>query len=260
MRRLIDIKEDIEETNYWIPVSNLMAAFMLVLLVVLVAGFAYVNNMPKYVPQQQEQQQTENVDQEYLAELEAREAGVNAQSEALKELTGIREGIVAKLSDTLASLDISADIDKKTGSVRFGEAVLFNVNSTDLNPAGQEYLKKLIPAYLSVVLSENNREYIEQIVIEGHADDGGTYLYNLDLSQKRSYSVAGFIISSKLSMLQDGTDAEKLLAISGKSFSRPVMVNGAVDRSLSRRVELSFVLKYDMLMDRMQDAIKAGEE
>lgn len=229
-------------------------------MVVLVAGFGYVNNMPKNVPKQEQQQQTANADQKYLEEMKAREAALKAKSEALKELVGIREGIVSKLSDTLAGLGINADIDKETGSVRFGEAVLFNVNSTDLNPAGQEYLKKLIPAYLSVVLSEKNREYIEQIVIEGHADDGGTYLYNLDLSQKRSYSVAGFIMNNKLSMLQDGTDAEKLLAISGKSFSRPVMIDNAVDRSLSRRVELAFVLKYDMLMDRMQDAVEDSKE
>lgn len=260
MRRFVDIKEDSEETNYWIPVSNILAAFMLVLLVVLVTGFIFFRNTPQSAAQQPDQQPTGKVDESYLAELKAKEARLDAQNEALKGLSGIRDGIIDELSKSFANLGISADIDKETGSVRFGEAVLFDVNSVNLKPEGEKYLKKLMPAYLDVVMSEKYREYIDQIVVNGHADDGGTYLYNLALSQNRSYSVVGYLITNKLTKLKDGTDAENLMAISGKSFSKPIMVDGVVNRNLSRRVELVFMLKYDRLMDQMQEVIKGGNE
>lgn len=260
MRRFVDIREDTDEINYWIPVSNILAAFMLVLMIVLVAGFIYIRNMPQNGPKQQEQQSAGNVDEKYLAELEAKEARLNTLSEAFQQYSGIRDAIVGELSEKFSSLKINADIDRETGSVRFGEAVLFDVNSVNLKPEGEEYLKKLMPAYLSVVMSGKYSEYIDQIIVEGHADDGGTYLYNLALSQNRSYSVVGYLISSKLTKLEDGTDIEKLLSISGKSYSKPVKVNGTVDRNQSRRVELVFMLKYDRLMNQMQDLMEGGEE
>lgn len=36
---------------------------------------------------------------------------------------------------------------------------------------------------------------INHIVIEGHTDSDGSYMHNLDLSQKRAYSVMAFICS-----------------------------------------------------------------
>lgn len=267
MKRILEVRDDAEGTNYWFPSSNIIAVFMLVLVVVIVAGFVLYTNASQEGSGQQVQEPIGTSDKTYLAELKTREEKVKIQEKslsakgaALDEFISIRSSIIKELSSKLESLKIKADIDEKTGSVRFGDAVLFDVNSIKLSASGEAYLKKLVPAYLSVVLNKKNKEYIEKIIIEGHADDGGTYLYNLALSQSRSYSVAGYLITSKITNLSDGTNVEKLLAINGKSFSEPVIINGITNKNMSRRVELKFALKYDNLVDQIQNIIKDGEK
>lgn len=171
------------------------------------------------------------------------------------DLTAVRSRITGELAAKFSSLKLPVDIDSQTGAVRFSNALLFDVNKETINADGQNYLKKFMPAYLSILLSSANMKYIDQIIIEGHADDGGTYQYNLGLSQNRAYAVADYIFSQKLVTGSGFTDISKFFTISGRSFSQPVIVNGTVDRKLSRRVEFKFRLK-DELLDNQLDTAK----
>jgi chemotaxis protein MotB len=45
---------------------------------------------------------------------------------------------------------------------------------------------------------EQIKKNISRIVIEGHTDDEGSYLYNLELSQERAFNVAKYIYSDSV--------------------------------------------------------------
>ena len=51
-------------------------------------------------------------------------------------------------------------------------------------------INQFLPKYCSVLLRDDYREYDSEIIIEGHTDTNGSYIYNLDISQQRAYSVA----------------------------------------------------------------------
>ncbi len=271
MRFDLGLKEDNTETNYWIPVSNILAAALLVLLVVFVAGMIYFKSAaadPQMVANQPAgtqsgvnqpagtQQPASSNDAQTTQASQAAGSVTKEQQAAIAELAGIRSAIITDLDTNIGKLGLKLEIDKSTGNVRFNEAVLFDVNKTTVSKDGGEYLKKFIPAYLSVLMSDRYRGWIDQIIIEGHADDGGSYQYNLDLSQQRANAVANYVISNNLSKLSDGTDVKKILSISGRSYSVPVMNNETIDKARSRRVEFAFHLK-DAEMDRqIQDILK----
>lgn len=52
-----------------------------------------------------------------------------------------------------------------------------------------------MPKYLDILLKSGYEEYIAEIIIEGHTDRDGSYMYNMKLSQERAYSVAEYILS-----------------------------------------------------------------
>lgn len=89
-------------------------------------------------------------------------------------------------------------------------------------------------------LKIQNFSNIENIIIEGHTDSDGSYIYNLDLSQKRAYEVMNFIYT-----FYKSDKLQKLLMASGRSFSDPVFVNGVEDKDKSRRIEIKFSIKND---------------
>lgn len=65
----------------------------------------------------------------------------------------------------------------------------FDLNSAVLETEGKEYLQDIIPSVMRVVASQNMLPNIESILIEGHTDSSGDDEHNLELSQKRAFSV-----------------------------------------------------------------------
>ena len=83
-----------------------------------------------------------------------------------------------KLQDTIS---IRNDVSLQRFS--FGEKILFSKNSSVLQRNG----KKVI--YEVGNIFKNKLKYIEEIQIQGHADNQGTKAYNLSLASKRSIAV-----------------------------------------------------------------------
>ncbi|WP_144530125.1 OmpA family protein, partial [Peribacillus simplex] len=81
------------------------------------------------------------------------------------------------------------EVDPQTGAIRFSGGVFFESNSSEVSPTGREYLEEFIPQYINILLSDRFRDEISQIIVEGHTDTAGGYLYNLQLSQDRALSV-----------------------------------------------------------------------
>ena len=91
------------------------------------------------------------------------------------------------------------------------------------------------------------RENLDQIIIEGHTDSDGGYLYNLELSQNRAFAVMDFINSwNKDERLQ------KYLIASGRSYTQPVMRRGVEDKDASRRIEIKFTLSNKEAMEEIR--------
>ena len=180
----------------------------------------------------------------------------------LQNIVGVRTDIIGALQSAFNNSSMS--VDAQTGSITFSSDVLFSYNSATLNQASQSTLKDLIPKYLGVLMQEQYREYIAEIIIEGHTDTDGSYESNMKLSYDRAWSVAKFCLDKK-NGLDEGEIAQlqKLLTVNGKSFSQPIYVKDAlgnvsevVNMEASRRVEIKFRLKEDEMIEKISQVLK----
>ncbi|EAK1026512.1 hypothetical protein A7M19_07690 [Campylobacter coli] len=158
--------------------------------------------------------------------------------EKVQNLSLIRENLSKELQ---AKLDSNITIDQKTGSISLLSEVLFDKDSYTLKNEAKASLRKILSEYFNAIINDPKiLSNIENIIIEGHTDSDGSYIYNLDLSQKRAYEVMNFIYT-----FYKDIRLQKLLMASGRSFSDPVLVNGVEDKDKSRRIEIKFSIKND---------------
>lgn len=108
--------------------------------------------------------------------------------------------------------------------ITFAGGLLFDVDRSDLRPAAQENLVKL-----TTVLQKYDDT---NVLVEGHTDATGTEDYNMDLSLRRSSSVATFLAAQ-------GVAAARLSAV-GYGEIQPIATNETADgRQQNRRVEVA---------------------
>ncbi|EAH5012859.1 OmpA family protein [Campylobacter jejuni] len=158
--------------------------------------------------------------------------------EKVQNLGLIRENLSKELQ---SKLDNNITIDEKTGSISLPAEVLFDKDSYVLKNEAKASLRKILSEYFDAIFEDPKIfSNIENIIIEGHTDSDGSYIYNLDLSQKRAYEVMNFIYT-----FYKSDKLQKLLMASGRSFSDPVFVNGVEDKDKSRRIEIKFSIKND---------------
>lgn len=178
-------------------------------------------------------------------ELKTLEDNFKIAKQKVENIGLLRENLSQELK---SKLEGNFSIDDKTGSISLPSEILFDKDSYILKNESKNNLKRLLTNYFSVVLNDQNLSAnIENIIIEGHTDTDGSYIYNLDLSQKRAYEVMSFIYS-----FYKDPKLQKLLMASGRSFSDPVLVNGVEDKNKSRRIEIKFTIKND---NALEDAL-----
>lgn len=168
----------------------------------------------------------------------------------IDRMLGLRRDIISALIKEFKDTNLQLEIDSQTGAIRFPGGIFFAVDSYKITQEGKKYLKEFIPRYVIVILDPEFRDYIAQIIVEGHTDDDGTYLYNLELSQNRTLEAAKYILGNEFEFTyKDGLKI--FLTANGRSFSHPVMNNqGTIDKTKSRRVEFKFRLRdEEMIMD-----------
>ena len=175
---------------------------------------------------------------------------LNLTKTRIKNLTGIRIKVVQELKDKLGK---KINIDPNSGAIRLPSSVLFAVDSFELKPEAKKQLKETLQPYLDVLLNDESiRDNIDQIVIEGHTDSDGSYMHNLDLSQKRAYSVMAFIYSldeKRTALLQ------KYLSANGRAYSDIILKNGVEDKEASRRIEIKFNLSNKKAIEEIEKFI-----
>lgn len=200
--------KDEGEKPFWISFADLMTALMTLFLVVMAVSLMVV---------------TKKIN-------EATQAEKERSSEILDICTSIKD------DPTLKNQLIT--VDCKENRINFGEAGRFGHNDYRLNAEGIKALSALVPVVLEAANSENGKKWFKQIVIEGFTDTDGSYLYNLNLSLRRSEWVMCSLLDPTFNPELTLTDEQKnqikqLFLAGGVSF------NAAKDsKEASRRVEL----------------------
>jgi chemotaxis protein MotB len=92
------------------------------------------------------------------------------------------------------------------------------------------------------------------VIIEGHTDSDGGYLYNLDLSQKRAFAVMNFLLTLDFAKAHN---IKPLMTASGRAYLDPVVIDGKEDKEASRRIEIKFRLKNQDAMEEIEKVLDA---
>lgn len=205
----------------------------------------------------------EELNNAYLEIENAREE-LTVTKKELQDIVGIRTDIIGALQSAFSNSAMK--VDAQTGSITFSSDVLFRYNSASLTADSREILKYIIPMYLDVLLADQFRDYIAEIIIEGHTDTDGGYQSNMELSYERANAVAGFCLNKRNGLSETKIEQlQKLLTVNGKSWSNPVYQKDnwgnptkEVDMSSSRRVEIKFRLKEDEMIEKIAGILGQG--
>ncbi len=174
----------------------------------------------------------------------------------LQNIVGIRTDIIGELQKKFN--DSSMKVDAQTGSITFSSDVLFEYGKANLTSASEATLQEIIPLYLEVLLQDTYKDYIAEIIIEGHTDTSGSYETNMELSTNRAISVAEFCLDEENGLDDDQIDKLRtLLTVNGRSFSSPVYKpnSNEIDMDASRRVEIKFRLKEDEMIEKIAEIL-----
>lgn len=193
-------------------------------------------------------------------EMETTKAELDATRSELQDIVGIRTDIIGELQTKFNNSSMT--VDAQTGSITFSSDVLFSNNSYTLTAESKESLREVIPLYLDVLLQDNYRPYIAEIIIEGHTDTNSGYQLNMDLSFNRANAVAKFCMDKKNGLSEEKIEQlQQLLTVNGRSYSSPVYKEGTdeVDMAASRRVEIKFRLKEDEMIEKIAQILNQGE-
>lgn len=232
-----------EETSYWLSYSDMMAALLLIF--ILIISFTLLQSQTVY-----EEKENELIAQKEL--VEEQQEQLEEQQEQLDKLIGIRKELIEALKQEFEGSDLSVAVDSKTGSIALDSSILFDSGQFSLKATGEDLLKKFLPKYIKVLTSKDFKDYVSEIIIEGHTDSTGSYLFNLELSQKRALSVSSFCLDTEKNVLSQAQvdRLRKIVTANGKSFSNPVLdANGGENQNASRRVEFLFRLKDEEMIN-----------
>ncbi|QKJ22695.1 OmpA family protein [Poseidonibacter lekithochrous] len=166
----------------------------------------------------------------------------------IKNLTGIKIKVITLLKNALGN---NMQIDPKNGAISLSSNILFDEGQFTLKDNSKEALKNAVYDYFNTILENKDiNKHIDKIIIEGHTNSKGSFLYNLELSQKRAYSVMSFLLDLDFDKRDN---LKKLVVASGRSFLDPIYDNNGLElKDESRRIEIKFRLKNE-------DAIKEIE-
>lgn len=194
----------------WAPMSDLMAALMLIFMFV---AIIFVRTVVDEVGVQEEECAT----MFRILATEFAEDFENWDVELLKDLT-----------------------------IRFrNPEILFAQGRDIVSPRFRKILGDFFPRYVEILRTKKFLQEVREVRIEGHTSsewNGNTtdiegYFNNMELSQDRTRAILHLVLQSKISY-EDSEWLRPLITANGLSSSKPILDhNGNEDRQRSRRVE-----------------------
>ncbi|WP_291994143.1 flagellar motor protein MotB [Candidatus Accumulibacter sp. ACC003] len=193
------------ERPFWISFSDLMSALMVLFLVAMTVALLAVTN--EISEAEREKTERDREIEELLAQIR----------EATRDFPGVTV---------------------RGRTVDFGDRAHFDTNSHKLTKDQAHLLRAVIPKLLDVARDPLGQKWIKRAIVEGFADQRGTYLHNLNLSLQRSERVLCVLLAAPdvgeaaLSQ-EDRLLIRELFLVGGSSFNS---LKESLDES--RRIEL----------------------
>jgi outer membrane protein OmpA-like peptidoglycan-associated protein len=209
---------DEAERPFWISYADLMTALMILFLVIMVTTLASMSVKTQQV----------------LEENKMADKIINSQENRLAEISSVCDYLSGRVNKSYPGVFV----DCKLNRINFGEAGRFQTDQYKMNADGVAALQKIVPLILETANTPLGKKWLKQVLIEGYTDTDGSYLYNLNLSLKRSEWVMCSLLRNDQSPLIDLSPEQrrvvkKLFLAGGVAFND---IRGSKDAS--RRVEL----------------------
>ena len=83
----------------------------------------------------------------------------------------------------------------------------------------------------------------------------GSYIYNLNLSQKRALAVMEYLLTLDFTKKHN---IQPLMTASGRAYQDAIIVDGVEDKNASRRIEIKFRLKNEDAMNEIEKVLDAN--
>lgn len=206
------------------------------------------------------QQQTEIAAQQaqaeqqriYLAETQDKlnDAYAQMQTAAFLRLD-IVEQIRSSIEQVLGNANSVTISD--SGSLVLSESVLFDRSSSELKADSKAVLDQLALGFAAFLADSDSTQYVDTIMIAGHADSTGGDALNRKLSTDRANSVLNYLLKTQGGIL---APYASYFGAAGYGSTRPVASNDTLEgQAQNRRIEISIVLKDDSVMDALNQAL-----
>lgn len=239
-----------DKLSFWQSYSDVIAALLLTFILIL-AG-TLLEARKTYERKQDE--------------LNKKELIIVSQKKQIDKIIGVQEKLITALKKEFSNKDLAVSVDQNTGAITFESRLLFAHDKAILQKHGKEELDKFLPSYLSVILSKEFSQYIAEIIVEGHTDSTGEYMYNLRLSQNRAFAVASYCLTNKKKLLTKAQQSKlrNLMTANGRScsnlkykykYDKYGTERAVEDKEASRRVEIKFRLREDEMMEQITDIL-----
>ena len=253
--------------NVWRSYSDMMAGVLL--LFVLIMCVTLFQAQKSYNESLQERDEKIAMQEQYTQELLDKQNAIDEKTAQLKDqqaqidqIIGVKADVIEALKNEFSKNNINVDIDAQTGALTLEASVMFDYDQAELTDSGKQALEQILPIYCKVLLQDDYKDYLAEIIIDGYTDTDGDYSYNLQLSQQRSLAVAQYLIDIQGNFLNDeqSQELEKYLTVNGHSMANPVLdANGNVDKDASRRVEVKFRLKDEEMIDELNQLLSGTD-
>jgi outer membrane protein OmpA-like peptidoglycan-associated protein len=163
----------------------------------------------------------------------------------------IYDELIKEFKDDLK--DWNANIDEKDLLIRFsGPRVEFDFGKSEVKPQFKEILSDFFPRYVRIITLTKFKDNIEEIRIEGHTDNKGTYFNNMELSQNRTRSVLNFVLENTNYEPSEKSWIQLNLTANGLSYSKPIADNDTEQgQKKNRRVEFRIRTNAEKQIDEM---------
>lgn len=174
----------------------------------------------------------------------------------LAEREAPKKDVISQIFQEMKSQNINVKVNPKTGDVSIDDSILFDKGSTQLKPAGKDFLRKFIPVYSRVIFSEDEfQEVINRVVIEGHTSSEGDDKTNLQLSVLRSSSVYNYIFAEMNFKDKDSLEQKILAAGRGE-----IEADQKRDNPADRKVLFRFQFRSDELNQQASKKLPKKEK